>query len=300
MTNRTGYNLSDTKDLASLILKIIDNAINNNINMPFIARVTAVKNNKVDVMPLYTLTFNNLPIQPSTYYNILVGLPLTGKAYINNPIQVGDIGLCIVTDRDITTYADTGTEGPVATQRRFNKMDSVFIPLSMYKQSNMAQSYIFTYFGAPETETLKLEISQNNTIDLVGGQDGNAYKINIDEQGNISININNESITISLNTDDGISFKDSNNNSILIDSEGINITDANNNNVLLDSEGINITDANNNNVLLDSQGINITDANNNTIKMANSGVTIQDANGNKIDLGASGININNGALSIMV
>ena len=281
MTNRTGYNLSDTKDLASLILKIIDNAINN-INMPFIARVTAVKNNKVDVMPLYTLTFNNLPMQPSTYYNILVGLPLTGKAYINNPIQVGDIGLCIVTDRDITTYADTGAEGPVATQRRFSKMDSVFIPLSMYKQSNMAQSYIFTYFGAPETETLKLEISQNNTIDLVGGQDGNAYKINIDEQGNISININNESITISLNTNDGISFKDSNNNSILIDSEGINITDANNNNVLLDS-----------------QGINITDANNNTIKMANSGVTIQDANGNKIDLSASGIDINNGALSIM-
>ena len=283
MTNRTGYNLSDTKDLASLILKIIDNTINNNINMPFIARVTAVKNNKVDVTPLYMLTFNNQPIQSPTYYNILVGLPLTGKAYINNPIQVGDIGLCIVTDRDITTYADTGTEGPVVTQRRFSKMDSVFIPLSMYKQSNMAQSYIFTYFGAPETETLKLEISQNNTIDLVGGQDGNAYKINIDEQGNISINISNESITISLNTDDGISFKDSNNNSILIDSQGINITDTNNNNVLLDS-----------------QGINITDANNNTIKMANSGVAIQDANGNKIDLGASGININNGALSIML
>lgn len=272
--NRTGYNLGDIKNIGSMVKKIVNDIIDNSINAPFIGRVMAVKGNKVDVTPIYTFTFNSIPVAPVIYYNLLVGQQLTGKASVNNPVQIGDIGLCIVTDRDITNYASTGMEGPLDTQRRFSKMDSIFMPLSMYKQDDMAQSYIFTYYGAPEVASLKLEISQNNTISILGGQDGSAFKIDIDEQGGINIVIGQDLITIALDGNNGTTFTDSNNNSITIDSQGINITDTNNNNITLDS-----------------QGIAAKDAAGNKLEMTSSSATLTGSSGGKVEIGASGITI---------
>lgn len=272
--NRTGYNLGDVKNIGSMVKKIVNDIIDNSINAPFIGRVTTVKGNKVDVTPIYTFTFNSIPVAPVMYRNLLVGQQLTGKASVNNPIQIGDIGLCIVTDRDITNYASTGMEGPLDTQRRFSKMDSIFMPLSLYKQDDMAQSYIFTYYGAPEVASLKLEISQNNTISILGGQDGSAFKIDIDEQGSTNIDIGQGLITISLDSNNGTTFTDSNNNSIAIDSQGVNITDANNNNITLDSQGI---------VAKDASG--------NKLEMTSSSATLTGSSGGKVEIGASGITI---------
>lgn len=281
--NRTGYNLGDVKNIGSMVKKIVNDVIDNSINAPFIGRVIAVKGNKVDVTPIYMFTFSSIPVAPVIYYNLLVGQQLTGKASVNNPIQIGDIGLCIVTDRDITNYASTGIEGPLDTQRRFSKMDSIFMPLSMYKQDDMAQSYIFTYYGAPKVASLKLEISQNNTISILGGQDGSAFKIDIDEQGSMNVDIGQGLITISLNGNDGTTF-----------------TDSNNNNITLDSQGINITDANNNNIVLDSQGIIAKDAAGNKLEMASSGATLTGASGGKVEIGASGITIQGSSGKLMI
>lgn len=272
--NRTGYNLGDIKNIGSMVKKIVNDIIDNSINAPFIGRVMAVKGNKVDVTPIYTFTFNSIPVAPVIYYNLLVGQQLTGKASVNNPVQIGDIGLCIVTDRDITNYASTGMEGPLDTQRRFSKMDSIFMPLSMYKQDDMAQSYIFTYYGAPEVASLKLEISQNNTISILGGQDGSAFKIDIDDQGVMTLDIGQGLITISLDGNNGTTFTDSNNNSITIDSQGINITDANNSSITLDS-----------------QGIAAKDASGNKLEMTSSSATLTGSSGGKVEIGASGITV---------
>ena len=298
--NRIGYNLGDVKNIGSMVKKIVNDAIDNSINAPFIGRVVAIKGNKVDVTPIYTFTFNSIPVAPVIYYNLLVGQQLTGKASVNNPIQIGDIGLCIVTDRDITNYASTGIEGPLNTQRRFSKMDSIFMPLSMHKQDDMAQSYIFTYYGAPKVASLKLEISQNNTISILGGQDGSAFKIDIDDQGSMNVDIGQGLITISLDGNNGTTFTDTNNNNITLDSQGINITDANNNNITLDSQGINVTDANNNNITLDSQGILAKDASGNKLEMTPSSATLTGASGGKVEIGASGITIQGSSGKLMV
>lgn len=264
--NRTGYNLGDVKNIGSMVKKIVNDVIDNSINAPFIGRVMAVKGNKVDVTPIYTFTFNSIPVAPVIYYNLLVGQQLTGKASVNNPIQIGDIGLCIVTDRDITNYTSTGIEGPLDTQRRFSKMDSIFMPLSMYKQDDMTQSYIFTYYGAPKVASLKLEISQNNTISILGGQDGSAFKIDIDEQGSMNVDIGQGRITISLDGNDGATF----------------------------------TDSNNNNIVLDSQGILVKDAAGNKLEMTPSGATLTGASGGKVEIGAGGVAIQGSSGKLMI
>ena len=277
--SRIGYNLGDIKNIGSMVKKIVNDIIDNNINAPFIGRVVSIKGNKVDVTPIYTFTFNSIPVAPVIYYNLLVGQQLTGKASVNNPIQIGDIGLCIVTDRDITNYASTGMEGPLDTQRRFSKMDSIFMPLSMYKQDDMTQSYIFTYYGAPEVASLKLEISQNNTISILGGQDGSAFKIDIDEQGSTNIDIGQGLITVSLDGNNGTTFTDSNNNNITIDSQGINITDVNNNSITLDSQGIAAKDASGNKLEMTSNSATLTGASGGKVEIGSSGITIQGSSG---------------------
>lgn len=262
--SRQGYNKSDIRDIGSEIIKIVRNIINNEINAPFLAKVVAVSNNKVDVIPLDINTFNNIPLNPVVYNNVLVGLLYTSKINMTIPINIGDIGLCIVTDRDITNYANTGNGGIPASKRRFSKMDAIFVPLSMFLQEQITEDFIFKYFGKPNNNTFKIAISNNNTLSVQGGNNGDAFKLDIDESGNTVYDIDNGTINMSLNIDDGIIIKDNNGN----------------------------------NIEVGSKGVIVEDLNGNKIGLGTSGVVIEDLNGNKIELSASGININNGALEI--
>lgn len=261
---RQGYSISDMKDNSSMVMKIIENMINDIVNAPFIGEVVAITGNKVDVTPIFLGTFNDIPMPPIIYNNLLIGMPYTGKTSTTSPILVGDKGLCIVTDKDITTYADTGSGGIPSSQRRFSKMDSIFIPLSMFKQEPLLQEFIFKYFGAPMNNTFKVSISNNNTLSVQGGNNGSIFKLDIDEAGNTVYDINNSTINMSLNISDGVTVKDNSGN----------------------------------NINIGSKGIIIEDLNGNKIELGPSGVVIEDINSNKIELGASGVNINNGALEI--
>lgn len=107
-----GYSLSDISSLGNMVMKIVANMINNTVNAPFLARVISVTGNKVTVQSMkidVNMTFPEVA-KPVTYYNMLIGMPLTGKVAITWPILPGDVGLCIPTDYDITLYKNTGME----------------------------------------------------------------------------------------------------------------------------------------------------------------------------------------------
>lgn len=262
---RQGYSISDRKDMGSMIIKIVENMIDNIVSAPFIGEVVAITDNKVDVTPIFFNSFNDVPLPPVIYNNLLVGMPYTGKVSTTAPILIGDKGLCIVTDRDITTYADSGSGGVPASQRRFSKMDSIFIPLSMFLQEPILQDFVFKYFGTPKNNTFTLSISNNNTISVQGGNNGSVFKLDIDESGNTLYDISNGTLSVSLSINDGVTIKDNGGN----------------------------------NIEIGSKGVIVEDLNGNKVELGTSGVVIEDLSGNKVELGTSGININNGALEIL-
>lgn len=234
---RQGYNQTDLKDAGSEVIKIIYNILRSEINAPFLGKVVAVNGNKVDVTTLDTPLFSGIPMQPVIYYDMLVGMLSGKRAAVNMPISIGDIGLCIVTDCDITNYAKTGQGGVPASYRRFSKMDSVFIPLSMFLQKPITEIFSFNYFNKSGANTFKVEIQNNNTIDVKAGNSGDKLSIGLTDDGNLTIKITQNTIEV---TSEGINIKDKSNNNIVLNNEGINIKDSGGNVIKLSASGVSI------------------------------------------------------------
>ena len=232
---KQGYNQSDLKDSSSELIKVIKNIIRSEINAPFLGKVIDINGNKVDIITLDTPLYNGVPMPTVIYYDMLVGFFSSNKLKVDIPLSIGDIGLCIVTDMDINLYAETGNGGAPKSYRRFSKMDSVFLPLSMFIQNTIDDTYKFNY-----NDTFNMNISGNNTISISGGKDTNSFSLDIDDDGNTTYTIVDNSITIELSKNNGIILKDSNNNNITINNSGIIITDKNNNKIEMGTSGINI------------------------------------------------------------
>lgn len=125
--------------LGGAIQNLIQDNIRN-INTCFLAKVVAIENNKVDVIDIIKNNDNNNNV---IIPNVLVAQPYTSLYKISYPINVGDIGLCIVCKKDISIYKKNGKEAIANTRRVFNIVDSVYMPLSLYNQDTLDNKNMF-------------------------------------------------------------------------------------------------------------------------------------------------------------
>lgn len=157
----------------------IQNLIDSNIrliNTAFIAKVVNINDNKVDIIDVIKNdeTKNNVVIP-----NIMVGQPLGGNYKIQYPIKINDIGLAIICKKDISTYKKSGKESTANTKRVFNISDSIFIPLSLYKQATIDNNLII---GNENTN-----ININDDINIKSSEINLNAKSNLSLQGQLLI-----------------------------------------------------------------------------------------------------------------
>lgn len=177
--NKQGYTADDIASEANMILKIIKNVLYSAVNMPYLAEVTAVNKNRVDVKVLNIQTFDGQPLQAAQVLDLVVGLPCFGGWTVTWPIAVGDVGLCIVLDRDITEYKKSGGGGVPNTFRRYDVQDAVFLPLSMYKQPDIATDFEIK----SKDEKTSITITPDGNVTVT-----NAGDITLQNDGNVILN----------------------------------------------------------------------------------------------------------------
>lgn len=118
-------------DDAFEINELIKYRIANDINTAFIAKVTHVNKNKVNIQNIIA---DSTDLECPIINNVLIGQYYTSHFSIHTPVEIGDIGLAIVCKQDISTYRYTGAAGVKNSSRLFDISDCIFLPLTLYKQ----------------------------------------------------------------------------------------------------------------------------------------------------------------------
>lgn len=176
-------NLGDISSLSAQVLAVIRNLLRNEVFTAYLAEVTAfyVENGsaRVDVQLINQFKNDKNEILPAKkVLNLLVGMT-GGKAWtVSYPIAVGDIGLCVVSKYDLSTFIDTYKSGVTYLSRQFNAADSIFIPLALGLQPEI-------------TENLEIKSAEGNTAITITPQGDititNAGNISIDNQGDLTL-----------------------------------------------------------------------------------------------------------------
>lgn len=118
----------DSADIGQAMQNLIQDNLAR-LNVCFLAKVQSVDKNKVDVVQVMQDTENERLVIPS----VIVGIPQSKDLQVSLKMQEGDFGLCIVCDCDISGYKQSGNSSKKLTNRTHNLIDSVFIPLSLFK-----------------------------------------------------------------------------------------------------------------------------------------------------------------------
>ena len=99
------------------------------INTSFLAEIKSINGNKVSICEVIKRKQTDIT---TIYNNCLVGFNHSGKWQTQFKLKVGDIGLAIVLQDDISGYKSTGKNGLNKTGRIHDKNDAVFIPFSLF------------------------------------------------------------------------------------------------------------------------------------------------------------------------
>ncbi len=111
----------------------IQNLINDNlrfIKTAYLAKIVSISENKVSIKPILK---QNEKDSVLILNNVMICFPYSQLWQTQFKLKVGDIGLAIVIENDITIYKETGKEGLNNTKRFKDVNDSVFIPFSLYQ-----------------------------------------------------------------------------------------------------------------------------------------------------------------------
>lgn len=110
----------------------IQNLINDNlkfINTAFLCKIITINGNKVSIKPILRQNANEKVL---IINNCLIAFPYSQIWQTQFKLKVGDIGLAIVIQDDISSYKQTGNDGLNNTRRFKDINDSIFLPLSLY------------------------------------------------------------------------------------------------------------------------------------------------------------------------
>lgn len=128
-----------------------------NARFAFLAKITSLNGNKISVCEIAR---RNDKEKNPIINNVLVAQPKSGKWRIQFDLKIGDIGLCVCNDSDLSIYKSKGTgDYLVNTDRQHDLNDCIFLPLSLYTQQG--------------TDGLNFIISDENNANFIKFKDGN-------------------------------------------------------------------------------------------------------------------------------
>ena len=119
-------------DLGIAIQGLIDDNIKA-LGTSWLAEITSIKENKVSVKQVIRSADEE---QELIVNDCLVLFPFSQLWQTQFKLKVGDIGICLVLNKDITLYKANGKAVLANTKRFKNINDSIFIPASLFKSLN--------------------------------------------------------------------------------------------------------------------------------------------------------------------
>lgn len=117
----------------------IQNLINDNlrfIRTTYLAKIVSINENKVSIKPILRQKANE---QILIINNCMIAFPYSQLWQTQFKLKVGDIGVAIVIENDISSYKQSGNEGLNNTKRFKDVNDSIFMPLSLYTTLNNSE-----------------------------------------------------------------------------------------------------------------------------------------------------------------
>lgn len=136
----------------------IQNLINDNlrfIRTTYLAKIVSINENKVSIKPILRQKANE---QVLIINNCMIAFPYSQLWQTQFKLKVGDIGVAIVIENDISSYKQSGNEGLNNTKRFKDVNDSIFVPLSLYTTLNNS---IVNYKIENNNKSCKMEFNND-------------------------------------------------------------------------------------------------------------------------------------------
>ena len=170
-------------DLGTAIQNLINDNLRN-IQTAFLCEIVAIENNKIDIRPILRKSSDEKIL---TINNCLIGFNYSQNWSIQHKLKIGDIGLALVIQNDISTYKEKGQGGINATRRFKDANDAIYIPLSLYNS-----------FSNDDINYQIKDLSDKCLFEFTNEFDNNLKAINITSTAEKNTTINSgENLTIS-------------------------------------------------------------------------------------------------------
>ena len=170
-------------DLGTAIQNLINDNLRN-IQTAFLCEIVAIENNKIDIRPILRKSSDEKVL---TINNCLIGFNYSQNWSIQHKLKIGDIGLALVIQNDISSYKEKGQGGINATRRFKDANDAIYIPLSLYNS-----------FSNDEINYQIKDLSDKCLFEFTNEFDNNLKAINITSTAEKNTTINSgENFTIS-------------------------------------------------------------------------------------------------------
>ena len=169
-------------DLGTAIQNLINDNLRN-IQTAFLCEIVAIENNKIDIRPILRKSSDEKVL---TINNCLIGFNYSQNWSIQHKLKIGDIGLALVIQNDISSYKEQGKGGINATRRFKDANDAIYIPLSLYNS-----------FSNDEINYQIKDLSDKCLFEFTNEFDNNLKAINITSTAEKNTTINSgENLTI--------------------------------------------------------------------------------------------------------
>ena len=169
-------------DLGTAIQNLINDNLRN-IQTAFLCEIVAIENNKIDIRPILRKSSDEKVL---TINNCLIGFNYSQNWSIQHKLKIGDIGIALVIQNDISSYKEQGKGGINATRRFKDANDAIYIPLSLYNS-----------FSNDEINYQIKDLSDKCLFEFTNEFDNNLKAINITSTAEKNTTINSgENLTI--------------------------------------------------------------------------------------------------------
>lgn len=206
----------EDSDLGAVIQNLIDDNLRF-IHTSYLATITSINGNKVSIKPVLRKSTSE---EVLILNNCLIAYPYSNVWRTQFKVSVGDIGVALVIENDISSYKQSGTEGVNLTKRFKDFNDSIFIPLSLYKTETIAN---INYKIVNSEGTCNFEFTNENdnlllANNITSQSKGNATS-KLDAEGNLTLQSGGNA-SLSLNSGGNANLQSSGGASVTLDSEG--------------------------------------------------------------------------------
>lgn len=174
----------EDSDLGTVIQNLIDDNLRF-IHTSYLATITSINDNKVSIKPVLRKSTSE---EVLILNNCLIAYPYSNIWRTQFKVSVGDIGIALVIENDISSYKQSGSEGVNATKRFKDFNDSIFIPLSLYKTETITN---INYKIVNSDGTCNFEFTNENdnlllANNITSQSKGNAIS-KLDSEGNLTL-----------------------------------------------------------------------------------------------------------------